>query len=66
MTIKHIFQNDKAVLALVGTNGFFEAVHRFVIQHQQEASALLTWLQIAIAIWTIVHFAKKTFWKKKK
>lgn len=63
--IREIFQHEKLLFASLGANGFLEGIRRFMIAHQSEASAALTWLQIIIAVLTLAHIVRKYLPKKK-
>lgn len=63
--IKEAIQHEKLLFASLGANGFLQWLHHFVLAHQPEATALLTWLQILVAALTVAHIIRKYIHKKK-
>lgn len=57
--LRHILQGEKPFLALLSANGVLASVRKFFVGHQPELSALLTVLQILVAVVTLIHFARK-------
>lgn len=57
--IKQIFANEKLLFASVSANGFLEWFRRIVISHQPELTAMLTILQIVVALLTVAHIVRK-------
>jgi hypothetical protein len=62
---KQLIQNEKMLFAAVGTNGFLEGLRHVLTRYQPELTALLSLLQITVAVLTIAHIARKWFLTRK-
>lgn len=63
--LKSLLQGEKLFLGLVSSNALLAALHAFLIKIQVELSAVLTILQIVVALLAIAHVVRKFFTSKK-